>query len=56
MHHQKVSNIYVSKSKKSKKLYSEVVPKTVDEYLELIDKFPNQEKKRPNIKSSVARS
>ena len=31
--------------KRAKKLYSEVVPKTVDEYLELIDKFPNQEKK-----------
>ncbi len=31
--------------KRAKKLYSEVVPKTVDEYLELIDKFPTQEKK-----------
>ena len=27
---------------KSKKLYSEVVPKTVDEYLSYIEKFPNQ--------------
>ncbi len=31
--------------KRAKKLYSEVVPKTVDEYLTLIDKFPNQEDK-----------
>ncbi len=31
--------------KRAKKLYSEVVPKAVDEYLELIEKFPNQEKK-----------
>ena len=31
--------------KRAKKLYSEVVPKTVDEYLELIDKYPTQEKK-----------
>ena len=28
--------------KRAKKLYSEVVPKTVDEYLTLIEKFPNQ--------------
>ena len=28
--------------KRAKKLYSEVVPKTVDEYLSLIEKFPNQ--------------
>ncbi len=28
--------------KRAKKLYSEVVPKTVDEYLELIEKYPNQ--------------
>ena len=28
--------------KRAKKLYSEVVPKTVDEYLSLIDKYPNQ--------------
>ena len=28
--------------KRAKKLYSEVVPKTVDEYLDLIEKFPNQ--------------
>ena len=28
--------------KKAKKLYSEVVPKTVDEYLVLIEKFPEQ--------------
>ena len=31
--------------KRAKKLYSEVVPKTVDEYLSLIEKYPNQEKK-----------
>ena len=30
--------------KRAKKLYSEVVPKTVDEYLSLIKKFPNQKK------------
>jgi len=28
--------------KRAKKLYSEVVPKTVDEYLSLIEKYPNQ--------------
>jgi lysyl-tRNA synthetase class 1 len=28
--------------KRAKKLYSEVVPKTVDEYLSYIEKFPNQ--------------
>ena len=31
--------------KRAKKLYSEVVPKTVDEYLSLIEKYPSQEKK-----------
>ena len=31
--------------KRAKKLYSEVVPKTVDEYLSLIEKYPNQEEK-----------
>ena len=31
--------------KRAKKLYSEVVPKTVDEYLSLIDKYPTQEEK-----------
>ncbi len=29
--------------KRAKKLYSEVVPKTVDEYLSLIDKYPTQD-------------
>ncbi len=29
--------------KRAKKLYSEVVPKTVDEYLTLIEKFPSQD-------------
>ena len=28
--------------KRAKKLYSEIVPKTVDEYLSLIEKYPNQ--------------
>ena len=31
--------------KRAKKLYSEIVPKTVDEYLSLIEKYPTQEKK-----------
>ncbi len=31
--------------KRAKKLYSEVVPKTVDEYLSYIEKFPTQEEK-----------
>ncbi len=31
--------------KRAKKLYSEVVPKTVDDYLSLIEKYPTQEKK-----------
>ncbi len=31
--------------KRAKKLYSEVVPKTVDEYLSNIEKYPNQELK-----------
>ena len=31
--------------KRAKKLYSEVVPKTVDDYLSLIEKYPNQETK-----------
>ena len=31
--------------KRAKKLYSEVVPKTVDEYLSLIEKYPTQDKK-----------
>jgi lysyl-tRNA synthetase class 1 len=30
--------------KRAKKLYSEVVPKTVDEYLSCIEKYPDQEK------------
>ena len=34
--------------KRAKKLYSEVVPKTVDEYLSLIEKYPNQKDKRSN--------
>ncbi len=31
--------------KRAKKLYAEVVPKTVDEYLSLIEKFPTQDQK-----------
>ena len=31
--------------KRAKKLYSEVVPKTVDEYLSLIERYPNQKEK-----------
>tara|TARA_B100000767_G_scaffold148331_1_gene139728 strand:+ start:2357 stop:3919 length:1563 start_codon:yes stop_codon:yes gene_type:complete len=31
--------------KRAKKLYSEVVPKTVDDYLSLIEKFPTQKEK-----------
>ena len=31
--------------KRAKKLYSEVVPKTVDEYLSFIEKYPTQEMK-----------
>jgi len=31
--------------KRAKKLYSEVVPKTVDEYLSFIEKYPNQKDK-----------
>ena len=31
--------------KRAKKLYSEVVPKAVDEYLSLIDKYPSQTKR-----------
>jgi len=31
--------------KRAKKLFSEVVPKTVDEYLSLIEKYPNQNEK-----------
>ncbi len=30
--------------KRAKKLYSEIVPKTVDEYLSLIEKYPSQKK------------
>jgi len=31
--------------KRAKKLYSDVVPKAVDEYLSLVEKFPNQDQK-----------
>ena len=38
--------IHVSKPKKSKKLYADVVPKAVDEYLTSIDKFSEQDNKQ----------
>ena len=38
--------------KRAKKLYSEIVPKTVDEYLSFIEKYPTQEKK-DQIKNPV---
>ena len=38
--------IYVSKPKRAKKLYKEIVPKAVDEYLDLIDKSKNQDDKQ----------
>ena len=41
--------------KRAKKLYTEVVPKTVDEYLSYIENF-FAEFERPIIKSSMARS
>ena len=37
--------------KRAKKLYSEIVPKTVDEYLSFLEKYKNQEEKRENTKS-----
>ena len=40
--------------KRAKKLYSEVVPKTVDEYLSLLKNILSQEIKRSNFKSSMA--
>ena len=45
MLHQKACFIHVSKSKRAKKLYAEVVPKTVDEYLTSIEKYPSQKEK-----------
>ena len=42
MHLQSLSLYMYPNPKRAKKLYSEVVPKTVDEYLSLIEKFPNQ--------------
>jgi lysyl-tRNA synthetase class 1 len=38
--------------KRAKKLYSEVVPKTVDDYLSLIEKYPNQ-KENDQIQNPV---
>ena len=35
--------IYVSKSKRAKKLYKEIVPKAVDDYLDFIEKAKNQD-------------
>ena len=34
--------VYVSESKTSKKIYKEIVPKAVDEYLDCIEKSKNQ--------------
>ena len=41
--------------KRAKKLYPDVVPKAVDEYLSYIEKFENQRKKK-TFKSSMAYS
>ena len=40
--------------KEQKKLYAAVVPKTVDDYLALIEKFSSQEIKRSNYESCLA--
>ena len=46
MHLLKVSHcICIKIPKRAKKLYSDVVPKAVDEYLSLIEKFPDQKEK-----------
>ena len=46
MHHLKVYLcICIRDPKRAKKLYSEVVPKTVDEYLSYVEKYPLQETK-----------
>ena len=42
MHHLKVSLYMFVNLKRAKKLYSDVVPKAVDEYLSPSEKFPQQ--------------
>ena len=42
MPHQKVCLFICIKIPKEQKLYDQVVPKAVDEYLELLEKFPKQ--------------
>ena len=46
MLHLKALSLYMYQNpKRAKKLYSDVVPKAVDEYLSLIEKFPEQKRK-----------
>ena len=45
MHHLKVFHCICFKILKEQKLYSDVVPKAVDEYLSLIEKYPGQKVK-----------
>ena len=52
MPHQKVYPCTCTQILKEQKLYSEVVPKTVDEYLSYIKNFIRQ--KRSNFKSCMA--
>ena len=40
--------------KRAKKLYDQVVPKAVDEYLELLEKFPKQKDQEKNFKPDLA--
>ena len=43
---QKVYPLYMYQNpRRAKKLYSDVVPKAVDEYLSLIEKFPAKRKR-----------
>ena len=44
MHHQKVLSLYMYQNpKRAKKLYKEIVPKAVDEYLDFIEKAKKQD-------------
>ena len=45
MLHLRVCLYICIQSKRAKKLYAEVVPKTVDEYLTSIEKYPSQREK-----------
>ena len=56
MHRQKVCHFTCIKIKKSKKLYPEVVPKAVDEYLSSIEKYQIQKTNEKNFKSCMAYS